>query len=42
MIGRGFITAYGENVEILTKSRRYKSKVRAVKKAAAANAACVR
>lgn len=42
MIGRGFITAYGENVEILTKSRMYKSKCEAVKKAAAAIAACVR
>ena len=42
MIGRGFITAYGENVVILTKSRMYKSKSRAVKKAAAAIAACVR
>jgi len=42
VIGRGFITAYGENVEILTKSRRYRSKFRAVRKAAAACAACVR
>lgn len=41
MIGRGFITVYGEYVEILTKSRMYKSKIRAVKKAAAATAACV-
>ena len=41
MIGRGFITVYGEYVEILTKSRMYKSRIRAVKKAAAAVAACV-
>jgi len=42
VIGRGFITAYGEDAEILTKSRMYKSKVPVVKKAAAAIAACVR
>ena len=40
-IGRGFITAYGENVETLTKSRRYGSKFRTVRKAVAAFAGCV-
>ena len=41
MIGRGFIIAYGEYAKKLTKSRMYKSIIRAVKKAAAAIAACV-
>ena len=42
MIDRGFTIIYGENVEILTKSRMYESKFRVVKKATAAIAAYVR
>ena len=42
MIGRGFIIAYGEDAEMLTKSRMYKSKCGVVKKAAAVKTACVR